>query len=132
MYEHHFKEMEDRIEKNLIAEAAVYISGMGMLTYPMPMFYQVWFECVLGKIAIRAGHYKAAKKQFEHAKDIWHGPNGWKSGDASIEDVKKQESHDRMIADNVEKCNRGNISFRSQSTHREWARLTFFHMEPLP
>lgn len=41
MYEHQFREMEDRMKKNLIAEAAAYISGMGMLTYPIPMFYQV-------------------------------------------------------------------------------------------
>jgi hypothetical protein len=111
MYTAQFGQMEELLSQNLIPEAAAHISAMGMLPYQMPMFYQVWFECILGRICIIAGRYDTGLKQLEYAKSLWEGPKGWKSGDHSIGGVKNKESHDRMIAENLERCKKGEFAF---------------------
>lgn len=110
MWDTQFVRMEELVTQNLIHQVARQTSVMGWLPYAMPMFYQVWFEYILGRICIIAGDYKTCLKQLEYAKSVWEGHKGWKSGDSSVEGVKNKESHNRMIAENLERCQKGELT----------------------
>lgn len=99
-------ELDKWVTLGYVEAFARVVHAHDMVDMPFPMYYKVWFLCLLGKWYVQLGQYEKGTKQVLAAIGIWNGKGGWQDkGFTGNESAKT--AHDKMLGGTYRLCELG-------------------------
>lgn len=95
-------ELDNLASQGKVQEAARIIQRDRLYTYPFDLYYCVWFECILAKLFVWEGLYRAACFHYHKAETLWQDPStGFASRDWPGDAAMARDNHSAMIHEGI-------------------------------